>query len=375
MFLLKNGLTIFVLLGSIALGAQSFKGLSIESGFQYGRILKHSPKLTFDIHENSVGGRLNFKFKTYGKKAWHQLQGYPEFGLAFTYYRLGHSDSLGHAFGFHPHISVPVFNKNRWSIQFHIGTGIAYLTQTYNPINNANHNAIGSKVNALFGLEWTLYYQLRKKWMLGLGINFTHYSNGAGAQPNFGLNIPSLALMSKYTPNPIQEENFQRHDITKVVTRKWGFGLFYGLAFREATTHGGPKYAIHTGSMALLYALNRINRLALGIDYEFSFSAYRFGKHVEEFNSEKEARWRSSRVMIYAANEFIFGQWSIVVQAGAYTSSQFYLTTFPIYTKLGLRYYIPIYKRSKVHVGFYLKAHMAIAEYIGFGLGYSFGKP
>ena len=85
----KCGLLLIFCLASYFLAAQ--KGLSIESTFHFGVVTKHSPELTFDVKEPTVGVDVNFKFQTFGKKEWHQWRKFPQFGIAAAWFRFGNT--------------------------------------------------------------------------------------------------------------------------------------------------------------------------------------------------------------------------------------------------------------------------------------------
>ena len=354
------------------LSAQGLKSWSVEPTFRFGRVIKHTPKLTFDITEFSYGADVNFLFQTYGKKEWNQLQRYPLLGIALTYYRLGDPDLIGSAYGILPNINIPIRSPKDWKFYFQMGTGVAYLTQEFSEINNPTYNAIGSHVNTIAKFEFTASHRLNNLWILNGGFSVTHYSNGGSHLPNFGLNIPAISIGARYEPKPVLRKDFIDHEITKDAVKKFGFTAHFALGYRERIISGGPSYPVYIGSIGGLYYLNRVNRLIGGVEYEFNKGVYEFGVHTFQFASEKEARRKSSRVMVYLGDEFLFGNWSVTVLAGAYTGN-FAQINFPIYNKLITRYYFPpIAGKVRMHVGLYLKSHIVIAEYIGIGVGFSF---
>jgi len=356
------------LLFCAALSGQGLKGWTVEPNLYFGKILKHTPKLLFDTDHMSFGAEVNFLFQTHGRKEWNELHRYPLLGLAFTYYRLGDPNILGTAYGLLPNINVPIYTRNKWKVYFQLGTGVAYLTKQFNELTNPTFNAIGSNINTIANIEFMAGYRVNKAWTLSGGFTFTHYSNGGGHLPNFGLNIPALSVGARYAPKPVSPKDFIHHGVSKKAVKKFGITANAALAFRERVVSGGPSYPVYIGSIGGLYYLNRVNRLIAGVEYEYNKGAYAFGTHVYEFNSEREAKWRSSRLMVYVADEFLFGDWSLTLLVGTY-AGDFYQVNFPIYNKLITRYYFPPVGKVRMHVGLYLKSHIVIAEYIGIGVG------
>ncbi|MCB0624999.1 MAG: hypothetical protein KDC43_14065, partial [Saprospiraceae bacterium] len=77
------------------------------------------------------------------------------------------------------------------------------------------------------------------------------------------------------------------------------------------------------------------------------------------------------RWMVFLADEFLFGSLGVMLQAGYYVSPKSVLISKPIYSKLGIRYYLPAVGKpaTQFYAGIYLKAHAFTAEYIGLGMG------
>ncbi len=350
---------------------QGLKGWSVESSLLYGKIIKHTPKINFPVDHVSLGGELAFKWNTYGRKAWEEHQRYPTLGLNFLYYNIGERSTLGQAVAFFPNISIYLFRKEKLDFNFQVGTGLAYLTQHFDRLENTTNNAIGSNFNNITSLKFIVGYQLSPKWHLKGGFNFTHFSNGAAQLPNFGINIPAAQIGVKYFPSPVAKADYQHYDISKKAVKKWGMSMHLKLAYREHISIGGPKYPIYIASLGAFYHTTKVNRFLAGFEYEFNRSVYNFGLHVTEFTTKAEARLGASRILAFAAHEFLFGRWSIQLQAGTYLGSFSYLTNFIIYNKLHARYYFPAIgkPKTKFYVGICLKSHVADAEYIALGFG------
>ncbi len=355
------------------LSAQGLQNWSVESTVHIGRIIKHTPKIIFDVEGLTYAAELNLEYQTFGRKAWHQFQRFPQMGLSLIYHDLGDSKILGEALTAIPNINVVALQRQRLLLNFRFGIGLAWLTTPYNPLTNPTNNAIGSHWNGSVLFEFNSRIKLAPHWQLNGGISFIHYSNGGSHLPNFGLNIPALALGLQYTPKPVAKADYLQHELPKKPpAHRWGAIAWTTLAFRERGTPGGPSHPVYNVSAGVTYNLTKVNRLIGGIGYEYNKSAYEFGKHVYTFNSEKEAHWRSSRIQLFLADEFLFGRWGVTILMGAYASNDFYLIPFPIYNNLIGRYYLPLRGRLKCHIGVYLKSHIVVAEYLAAGVGLSF---
>lgn len=354
--------------------AQLSKGFSFESSIHYGRVTKHTPKLRYDVTGNIVGTDLTLKFQTHGKRPWQQMQRFPLFGASLLYYNLGEKNVLGQAVGIFPHITVYFKKYDKLDFHFQLGSGIAYLSEHFDPVTNTQNNAVSSHFNNITAFKVGLNYKVHHNWSLLAGASFTHFSNGSAHLPNFGINIPATYLGLKYTPQPLEKTDFLITEMDKRPNKRFGMNIFLGLAFKEIVVPNGPQYPIYIGSLGLSYSLNKVNRLIAGFEYEFNKGIYTFGFHTYDFSSKKEAIKKASRITVFIADEFLFGSWGITLQAGTYISKNSFLVPYPVYFKLATRYYFPPIGKPKtrLYLGVFLKSHNVNAEYISFGGGAAF---
>jgi len=361
-------------LSSFCAQAQGLKGISFEPIFHIGKIVKHSDELNYTIDRLSYGATLNVKMQTFGKRDWHELHRYPLLGVDFVYYNLGKKEVFGDAYAVLPNITVTMFDRPKIHSYFQIGWGVAYLTQQFDKLSNTANNAIGSNWNATVALKFGLAYKVNPNWLVQTGLSFSHFSNGGAQLPNLGINIPALMLGVRYTPQPLQKVDYILHQTAKKANKKWGLSTHLGLAFLEVKPAGGPQYPLYLASIASLYHFNKTNRVLVGLEYEYNKAIYAFGKAVFQFNSDKEAFWGASRLSLFGAHEFLFGDWSIYLQGGAYLGNFSYLKLYPIHFKIATRYYFPSIGKSqgRFFVGLYLKSHLFRAEYIALGAGCAF---
>ncbi len=82
----------------------------------------------------------------------------------------------------------------------------------------------------------------------------------------------------------------------------------------------------------------------------------------------------ASRLAIFLADEFLFGNVGLSLQASVYLPMKSWLLQYFLYTKVGLRYYFPAIGRpkTKFYAGIYIKSHKITAEHFSFGFGATF---
>jgi hypothetical protein len=363
---------LFVAFLSIALsGRAQVQGLSWETSLDYGRILKHTPRLLYTIPDRTWGVQVNAAFQTYGRQEWQQHQGYPTMGMALQYFELGDPQVLGQAIGILPNVSLRIIQRPNWNLRFQMGSGIALLTRTYHRIDNPTNNAIGSTINNLTAFRLKGQVRIRPHWYLLGGVSFSHFSNASAQAPNLGINIPAWTIGLTYAPQPVEKESFIRHDASPRPQKRWGLHLHAGMAFREGKTPGGPKQPVYLGSLAGVYRFTKVHQLLFGIEQEFHRDNYLFGLHVYEYADRKSARRGASRTMFFVADELKYGPLSILLQAGIYISPASQGLPWFLYNKLGMRYYFPPVGKpaTQFHVGVYLKSHRITAEYVALSFG------
>ncbi len=352
-------------------GQNKWDGWHVEAMLHYGRAFKHTPKLNYEVKHNSFGQELLFQYQTLGKKDWQAHHRYPLLGISLMHFDLGNKEDLGQAYAFIPTISIPFLRRHKTNMEFRVGTGVGYLTEKYSPINNTKNNAIGSNVNSAIAFKIGLNYWLKPNLHLTAAGSFTHFSNGAAALPNFGINIPGIVLGLRYFPNPIVKTDLLKVESSrKLEQKKFGVNVFLGLAHREYISSQGPRYPIYTVSVAGTYTLSKHNIVSAGIDVEYNKAIYEFAVHTFAFD-EPTSRKKAYRAMAFIANEFRFGDLGLGLQLGGYITPGSYLLPFPITTKLAVRYYFkPIGKpATRFYLGTYMKSHLIVAEQIGFGGG------
>lgn len=364
---------LFLGLGIEPLGAQALKGVGFSVTHHAGQIIKHTEKLTFELPDISQGTEVSLTFRTYGRKDWEAWRKYPILGLSVHHFSLG-TDELGRAYGFFPFIDIPLWHGKGWKSYFQLGSGIAWLTRPYDRITNPRQNAIGSKVNNSAAIRIHGDITLNPNWVLTGGFSFTHYSNGKAQIPNFGINIVGGSVGMQWTPRPLKAEDYREATTSKARLKKWGFSTHGAMAYREYFTDGGPRYPVYIGSAALIYQHNRINRFYAGLEYEYQEGLAVWSKLSWQDDSAQERFKSASRLMVFVGEEFMYGPWAILLQAGTYWPNIGILIPNKIYTKLGMRYYLPALPGSGARFfgGVYLKSHMITAEHISLGMGVTF---
>jgi hypothetical protein len=366
----KNTLLFICSLLITQLNAQITNGLSLEVNGLVGNVMRHSKRLVLPPMKNIVGTEIHAGWLLKGQRDWHEWHGFPTVGVSLMYLDLGQSEAVGSAFGVFPTIDFKILKTRPLSITSQIGTGVGYITRTYDQFDNPNFNAIGTHLNCMLHLKLRLETPLTPHIKAHLGGTFTHFSNGGARLPNFGLNIPSVELGIRWVLDT--EGVLIRRHLSKRPLKKWGVNTAAGMAL-STNNPRGPKYPIYNVSVAAVRHFSKTNRLNVGVAYEQNTLVAEQGLHSVIFQTRAEALRAGERWLGFVEDEAVFGSVAMLFQTGVY------LGTFDgvrnlWYNKVGLRVYLPPIGRPKTqfHVGFYLKAHLGVAEHIAFMGGASF---
>ncbi len=347
------------------------KAWGVEGNIHYGKIFKHNPKIEFDVLNPSWGAELGFKFQTHGKDKWSQYQRYPAMGISAMYFNFGDKNVLGNAYAVYPNLTINILRTKKGFIEFQFGSGIAFLNRPFNINSNPTNNAIGSKTNNITAFRFDGGYRIKPGLKLHAGIGLTHFSNGGAQKPNLGINVVSGVLGIQYSPNPVpQEEYIFDEAFLNVPKKRWGFQMHFDLAYREFGESGGARFPVYIGSAGGVFHFNAVNRMHFGLEAEYNVGVFHYIDHLYSDMEEKELRKESSRLMFYLADELMFGNFGVYLQVGFYIHQGDQVPLF-LYNKLSVRYYLPPVGKPKTRffAAVYLKNHLAVAEYIAFGMG------
>ncbi len=343
----------------------------METQAHWGKIVKHNSDILFDVENPSIGLEIALKYQTHGNDDWSQFQRYPQMGFSLIYFNLGDKNILGNAYGLFPHLTINMLRTPKGFIQFQFGSGLAYLNRPFDYNQNPTQNAIGSKWNNITAFRFDGGYRINDNLTAQLGFGLTHFSNGGAQKPNLGINIISGTVGITYTPSVTPQNEFI-YDEKKlnIPQKRWGYQMHFDLAYREFAESGGPRFPVYIGSVGAVFHFNAVNRMVFGFDAEYNQGMYHYVNHIYSHQPPKKLKKDASRLMFFVADEFMFGDFGVFLQTGIYLHKGEGISS-SIYNKLSVRYYLPPIGKpaTRFFVAVYLKNHLAVAEYISFGMG------
>jgi Lipid A 3-O-deacylase (PagL) len=350
--------------------AQDTYGLA----FTYGKILKHTSKLTYNPPPNSNNIEFNYTHQTNGSKAWHYWYNKPIVGINVTVNN--YCDSvIGYSITAMPHLQLKLFGKPKLYGYVRMGTGPAYASKHWQhiPITDTINNYLGTTINMYANVQLGLQWQATKYWQFKLGYALSHVSNGAIRKPNLGINLFGTYFAANYC---VYNKNTKAVNtwLLKKPNRKykWGADARLALSAQEYGTGDGPLLPVYYVGIFATNTLWGKHKLIAGFDYEYNKKTAFFVRHTHQQNNNTYLNAGSISAVI--GNEFLLGHFSIPVQIGYYLNTP-YLKSNAYYQRFGVFYYpyqSPNNFFKKLYIGTTLKSNATTADYIDGVLGFSF---
>jgi hypothetical protein len=243
--------------------SQSKKNLSyIDLNFFSGNIARHNDEITHLIQDHPNGLILGWNKQVSGKKFWHRLYNYPEYGVSFNAQNFN-NDVLGNSFGLFGHYNFYFFKRR---LLFRFAQGVSYVTNPYDKISNPKNNAFGSHL--LSGSYVMLNYKHPKfigPLALQCGLTLLHLSNGSVKSPNKSLNTIALNIgVSTGFSNSFSSKN--RISPTKIDS-SFKYGVIFRSGINQSDVVGSNQFPFYVFTGYLFKQLNSKSSVVFGMDY------------------------------------------------------------------------------------------------------------
>ena len=206
----------------------------LEPKLHAGMILPFYDALNYLIQDDIYAFDLSVGFPTYGKDYWEKLYHYPRSGIGYSFWSLGNNEVFGKAHVLYGYLNFPIYKRaEKYSINYQISVGGAYLTKIFDKYDNHLNRAISSHTNIYtrLGIDGKISLSPRCKLVLEAGA--THFSNGKIRSPNYGINAGTFSLGVNYRFND-KANSIQEQEVPEI-----GTGIFVQLY-----TQQGQRFTI-----------------------------------------------------------------------------------------------------------------------------------
>ena len=336
--------------------------IRIKSGF--GTLLPHRTAMKHLHTGHAKVLEASYNFNTFGNRYFHKAFNYPQIGLAAGIYDIGNPEYVGLTYAFTPTISLPL-GKYLPNFKFGIGTG--YVSKPFNFDTNTKNIAIGSHWNAAILIEFEKSAQVNERLKLYYSASMMHYSNGAAKLPNLGLNTLTFNLGLSYGLGKKTELKTIEFEEPK---KKLQFTPFLYFGWRQNAAFNPVTYGVGEVSLEFAKRINQKGKFQFGLDAIWNSSV----AHLDELNHLKEPEdylptHSNFQSGIFAGYALVFDDVSVLFHQGIYVRN-LYKERGMFYQRLALRKQFG----EKLYANVGLKAHLAVAEYLEIGFGYTIGK-
>ena len=343
--------------------------LVIEFDLENGGILKQKELRDMTYKDAYYqGANLRIGWKQNSKRyAYNALYNNPIYGVGI-YSGTFNNDIIGNPFAVYGFVQVPFSPESdrRWSFDYRIALGLTGNFKPYDKVDNPLNLAIGSRNNVFIDFGLRAQYSLHPKWKAGIGVSFHHFSNGAMALPNRGINLVPLSLSVSYQPHPAA---MIRHDAPIApFPKKWLYHINLGTGVKQLSPDSDDSYLKATLG---IYASRHVShkwRLGAGVDFYYSGSGNDSkvaGRKAGAFGSQFSGG--PTVYIVHILDERLVLNGNI----GYYLHRQeFNGEVNPFFLRAGARYYV--YKN--LNAGASIKAHMGKADFVEWTVGYTINR-
>jgi hypothetical protein len=364
----KSILLLFILILSIQLRGQeenrnnAFPFDQAEISYNSGMIMPHVPAIDFITNDYISSFNLNLLKKMDGDKPWEKLYHHPDLGLGYYQGSLGNNKIYGHAHSLYAFFEAPIWNvRNQFGLTYRMSTGLSYISKTFDIQDNIYNIAIGSHLNMHFNLRINALINITENYRLISGLSLTHFSNGKIKSPNKGLNVINGSFGIRYLfsqPEPIKED----HTIPDIQDKNhfsviWSHGLKDYNRFRDAV------YYISSINVSYERQYAQFAKAGLGMDLFYNSALRNFREQPIKNGITNFALYRAG---MHLSHDIIVGDFSLTMQLGHYFHNKAFFIT-DVYNRIGIKHY----RENGMIFNLALKSHNANAEFIEFGIGYS----
>lgn len=360
MFRLLN--CVFLFLPCIFLGQAQF-GEAIEFRQKVGFLAAHRGVMAHMPRDIALAGELSWVRRSAGSKSYQQAYRFPTFGATAFLGTVGNNTLIGTLGGAYGFTELPMVVASRYRMDFKLGLGLGYCAKPYNPITNPGNVALGSHINGLICLAVKSTYAWKRN-AINLGLDITHFSNAAWKVPNFGINMPYVSIGYARTIIPTPIFDVYEGDVMTTSTLpydRWLFSATGILSAKQLMPIGGERYPVYALNFSAKRFFNHKAGLELDLDLISKQAIKAYLPYIEKRQIDM------LQMGAYAAYLVPMDRFHFVFGMGAYLRDK-YSPEDPLYHRIGARYYF----KNGLLLNFTLKTHWARADYLEYGIGYTF---
>jgi len=338
--------------------AQGSNDAWMETRAKIGFLAAHRSIMGHIPTEHAYALEVSYLMQTKGKRAWQRAYKYPIYGVTTFVGSVGNRELLGHYFGMYGFINFPFVARKHYIFSGKLGCGLAYTNKHYDPETNILGIAVSTSINAQICLALENRFTFGNH-SISASLDMTHFSNGATKVPNLGLNLPYLSLGYGYRLRKATDTTHVHGDFKK----RWELSATAIGSVKEIYPAGNRKYPIFGLNLAARRIFRPKTGMEVSLDVMYNESILSIHPDVPRRRDE------IIQLGVFAGYILPLNRLHFVLGMGWYARDKF-VQEENFYHRLGMRYILD----NGLHFNLTLKSHWARADYVEYGIGYTFRK-
>ncbi len=350
--------TILLFFVQITLGQAPQEGFDLR--YKLGFLSIHHASMAHLPKTLAQAVELTYFQHTRGKRDYQKHYFYPTLGATLYHGSVGNRELLGRYTGVYGFTEFPIWKIRAFETNVKLGAGLGLTNRCF---DNAPQNiAIGSYLNGMICIGIKSMWR-RKNDHLSIGIDMTHFSNGAAKLPNYGINIPyfSIGYGRNLASRKSQKPDTISVNIPSALTKnQWLFTIMGLYGNKEVYAIGGEKYGVY----ALNISAKRFFNFKAGWELDLDIISK---QAIHEYIPEvRKTQLDILQLGVYTAYLVPLDRFHFVFGMGVYIRDK-YKPEDPVYHRIGFRYQFA----NGIISNFTLKTHFGRADYLEWGIGYT----
>lgn len=322
---------------------------------------------------------IRYIIHTDGSKDWHQLYNYLDYGVGFNFSTYNEPVHLGNSYSLYAFIYSPIIKWKKFTLKNDLAIGLSYVEKHWS-VHNIENNVIGSSLNCYIQEGFVLEYLASNRFLIGLGFNFSHISNGSMKKPNLGINTFSSQINLRYNfYDKDVKYNVERPDFKKSYDLAFSlFGAVYNdmveidnYAFDDSRRYEERDFYAFGLTTTAYKNLNYKNNLGVGLSFGYDdFADNYFMRADGKLLSTTAPFLNRLNLSCFASYEYKINRLSAFADLGYYLVRKTNPQSLPnFFQRVGVRYRILDNAFASVAVR---AASFSVAHYVEWSLGYRF---
>jgi hypothetical protein len=330
------------------------------AGVGYGSIFAHSTAVQNTKGSHPRGIELQIMNQRVDRKTYNICRCYPRQSILTGAYSFDNK-VLGWS-GMAAYMLEPSYRiSDRFFFSMRGSAGLAYASEPYDANKNPTNQSYSTTINAylLYGLG--LQFQFNQRMAMQLTANFQHISNGGLREPNKGVNWPTVGLHLVRYQKPFELYRGSRQKDESWRSSAWRKEVaVFGIAKRWIDENGESKRLPVGGVMAQIgKQVGVINQVNAGIEWSYDDT-------TEKRLKADSIAGSPHKLGLMGGHEFLLGKYIFSQQIGIYIFKD------SPYNRSWFHRWGLLYKAgNNFWLGFNLKAHLHVADFIDLRLVYS----